>query len=389
MNNGVKNLTTFFLMALLVFGLHQKFQEEAHEKAQRLAERPLFMDELDLQFNDPLEVDTNPDEIVIAVLDTRIDSNHELLKPWTLDELDVLGHLLSKNFKETLSNTLEETDPESLVFLVPALLEELKAASKKYQEDKSDHGTHVAGIIASTLNKNINFISNPEIPIKILPIRAFWGENEFITPSLALAESIVQSVDNGAQIINISGGGYGTNYLEYAALKYAQMHNVTVIVAAGNDGMDLESHNYEERYYPCSFNLDNVICVGSINKKGSPSKFSNWGDYFIDISAPGERIVSSVPKQSVSSGVSFIWAEMDGTSMATPRVSAVAAIMKNRNPALTPKDIKELLISTSTKNRFSQNRFKGILNAKKALNQSDIRLYFEPLEVLSNPDVSK
>lgn len=187
-----------------------------------------------------------------------------------------------------------------------------------------NHGTHVAGIIAATINKA--GISGIAPNIKIMPVDVFNGDGANIYD---VAEGIMYAVDHKADILNLSLGSYYYSYpLEYA-VNYAKSKGVLVVAAAGND-------DTSEYTYPAA--LPAVLGVSATDSLDRITQFSNYGDY-IDFAAPGMNIYSTV------SGSKY--ANMSGTSMASPIVSGVSALILSKNPFLSPAQVESILIKSS------------------------------------------
>ena len=183
-------------------------------------------------------------------------------------------------------------------------------------QDLFGHGTHIAGIIAQNTPGNV----------RIMPIRVFDEKGD--APDSIIVKGIDYAVKNGANIINMSLGGYGTTAYLDKAVDYAVSRGVMIVASAGNDARDI-SH-----YYPAAF--PEVIAVGATGSNGDLLYFSNTGE-FIDICAPGEKVVSAMPGNST--GVK------SGTSMAAPLVSSAAAMLMLEDPARSLTDIENILFS--------------------------------------------
>ncbi|XKE94013.1 S8 family serine peptidase [Metaplanococcus flavidus] len=211
-----------------------------------------------------------------------------------------------------------------------------------------NHGTHVAGIIAGQ-GDNYQFGTGVAPKTSIIPVDVFVGEQAY---SSDVITGIYYAVSQGADIINMSIGGYNYNYAYNNAVQYAHQSGVLVIAAAGNDNTDVPM-------YPASY--DNVISVGSTDSYGQLSYFSNYGDY-IDVVAPGSFIYSTLPYQSIGS--------MSGTSMATPVVAGVAALILANEPTLTNDELADRIISTAVDmGSYGADYYYGygLVNAKQAL----------------------
>lgn len=190
--------------------------------------------------------------------------------------------------------------------------------SNTYQPDV--HGTHVAGIIAASMNKI--GIAGIAPGVKIMPINVFSGEYAELYD---IAEAIYYAADHGADVINLSLGVDSYSYVMESAAHYAQTKGVVLVAAAGND--DTNAYTY-----PAA--LPDVIGVSATDSSDRITDFSNYGEY-IDFAAPGVNIYSTV------SGSTYRL--MSGTSMAAPVISGVSALVLSKNPFLTPAQVKEIL----------------------------------------------
>eukprot|EP00438_Fugacium_kawagutii_P007972 Skav221217 [mRNA] locus=scaffold2467:174052:178680:- [translate_table: standard] len=161
----------------------------------------------------------------------------------------------------------------------------------------------------------------------------------------------------GAHLSSNSWGGGSYSQALVAAIQAAEEANQVFIVAAGNDGQD----NEVSPMYPCNYNLPNMICVASADQYGDLSEFSNWGTNVVHIVAPGSRIVSTYLQNSYES--------LSGTSMATPHVAGVAALVLDRVPSLGPSVLKQVILDSAV--RYAKFASKvstgGLLNAHGAL----------------------
>ncbi|KAI7255432.1 hypothetical protein KC345_g11133, partial [Hortaea werneckii] len=131
------------------------------------------------------------------------------------------------------------------------------------------------------------------------------------------------------KVINLSLGNYADSQFLHDAIKYAYDRDIVIVSASGND-------NTERPGYPAAY--DEVIAVAATNSTGDRASFSNYGDY-IDVAAPGESIASTYPDNQ--------YAALSGTSMASPHVAALAGLVRSLNPALTNKEVMELLTSNA------------------------------------------
>lgn len=206
--------------------------------------------------------------------------------------------------------------------------------------DVADHGTHVAGIIGAKRNNELGLNGVAEnVELMILRAVPYGDESD---KDIALA--IRYAVDNGAQIINMSFGKKHSPYKEMVqeAIQYAASKNVLLIHAAGNDAANIDEITFHPKHAFDGYTADNWINVGALDQKIGKNvcaSFTNYGQTLVDIYAPGVQIYSTVP----GSKYEF----MDGTSMASPVVSGVAALVLSYYPELTAKELKTILIDSA------------------------------------------
>lgn len=211
-------------------------------------------------------------------------------------------------------------------------------------EDKKDakHGTHVAGIIAANRinDKGIKGVAGN---VLIMPIRAVPDGDEY---DKDIALGIRYAVDNGAKVINTSFGKYFSTHPDWVmeAIAYAAENDVLIVNAAGNEGIDLDETrvypNDETPENPTNF-VDNFINVGSITSEyggNLVSGFSNYGDNSVDVFAPGSSIYATTPLNT--------YEFLQGTSMASPSVAGVAAMVRSIYPKLSAAQVKQILMDS-------------------------------------------
>ena len=240
----------------------------------------------------------------------------------------------------------------------------------------ASHGTHVAGIIGAVRNNDIG-INGIAGDVKIMVIRCVPNGDE---RDKDVANSIYYAVNNGAKIINMSFGKAYSPYKKYVdkAVKYAEKKGVLLVHAAGNDGQNNdEMPNFPNAQYLNGKIAQNWIEVGASswqNEGNFVAPFSNYGKKSVDVFAPGMRIYSTIPGNKYKS--------MQGTSMASPVVTGVAALVLSYYPDLSATQLKEILLKSvenfgdeqitipGTKKTAafkSISKTGGIINAYKAL----------------------
>ncbi len=203
------------------------------------------------------------------------------------------------------------------------------------------HGTHVAGIIAGVRNNNLggDGIANN---VEIMTIRAVPDGDEY---DKDIALGIRYAVDNGAKIINGSFGKAFSPHKQwvYDAIKYAENKDVLIVHAAGNDAKNIDfADNYPNDSDDKKTEFaDNLITIGALNfEYGSKivASFSNFGEINVDVFAPGVKIYSSTPNNT--------YKYEQGTSMASPNVAGVAALIRSYYPNLSAKEVKHILMDS-------------------------------------------
>lgn len=156
--------------------------------------------------------------------------------------------------------------------------------------DHHGHGTHVAGIIAARGNNGLGTAGvcwNARImAVRVMDALGFGS-------SASIFSGIDFARENGAKVVNMSLGGSEFDAAYYDAMTRAQNAGVLVVVAAGNDGVDVDVSG--NATYPCNFTHPNVLCVAALDQRFELAEFSNWGGTSVDVAAPGTNIVATWP----------------------------------------------------------------------------------------------
>jgi len=198
--------------------------------------------------------------------------------------------------------------------------------------DDHSHGTHVSGTIAGIGNNSAGVVGvNWES--SIMAVKFLCGDG---SGTLAGA---VQAIDYatmmGARVMNNSWGGGGFNQALLDSITNANKQGALFVAAAGNNRAD----NDKYPNYPASYKVPNVVSVAAIDNKGQLASFSAYGKTTTHVSAPGVNVMSSVAGGGYES--------YSGTSMATPHVVGVAALVLSKFPNISAVQLKELLMKTS------------------------------------------
>ncbi|MDN5353231.1 MAG: serine protease [Clostridiales bacterium] len=195
--------------------------------------------------------------------------------------------------------------------------------------DDNGHGTHVSGIIAAVPNNGIGIAGIVgATPVTLIPIKVL---NENGSGTLDdIVSGIEYAIDLQVDIINLSVGANGMNEAIESALNDAAAHDIAVFVAAGNDGASSDGSSFTVS--PATYT------VAATNPVETTTSFSNYGNA-VDIAAPGKKVLSTIPN-----GEYEAW---DGTSMATPIVTGIAAMMLSESPNLSAAQIYSILSDTA------------------------------------------
>ena len=203
-------------------------------------------------------------------------------------------------------------------------------------DDDGGHGTHVAGIIGAQGNNALG-VTGVNWDVNVMALKFLDENGEGNTADAANA--IDYAVAHGARVINASWGGPSFSQALYGAIKRAGDRGVMVVAAAGNEG----NNSDVKPDYPAAFDLPNIVSVAATDRSDQLLDFSNFGAKSVDLAAPGDDVLSTVPTLSDPSG----YAAFSGTSMAAPFVSGAAALYLAKYPGATVDQIKSALMQTA------------------------------------------
>lgn len=256
--------------------------------------------------------DVNPGSraVVVAVVDNAIQTNHPDLQANMLAGID-------------LADEDNDPNPPSALFA---------------------HGTHVAGIVGAVSNNGIGVASAGNNRVKILPVKATGNGSDYRNVDKGY-EGVLWAANNGASIISLSWGSTEYSQAEQEVIDYAHGKGIVVVAAAGNEETFRTS-------YPAAHK--HVISVASLDNDDKKSSFSNYGNW-VDISAPGRGILSTVPFN--------LYGSFNGTSMSTPLVSSALAYIWSCFPTLTPAQLENILYKTADNLDAANPAYKGLLGA--------------------------
>lgn len=264
----------------------------------------------------------NKRQVKLAIIDTGIDIYHEDLNTsiWKNEQEEVNGLDDDGNGYVDDINGWNFVDNNNLV----------------YTGEKDSHGTHEAGIIAATWNGfGISGISDSRY-VKIMPLKILDDNN--MGNSISIKKAILYARDKGADIVNLSLTTYDYDEELYEIMKNS---NMLFVVSSGNGenltGFDID----KKKVYPAAYELNNIISVANMNIDGNIEKSSNYGKTSVDIAAPGNFIISTLPNNK--------YGIKSGTSMAAALVSGIMALCYSARPDMDINYLREAILNTGIK----------------------------------------
>jgi subtilisin family serine protease len=295
----------------------------------------------------------SPKQVIVAVVDTGVDHNHEDLKD-----------IMWSNEKEIKGNGIDDDNNGYIddIHGINVLERDEQGRATMNTMASHWHGTHVSGTIAAEQNNGIG-IAGVANNVKIMAIRTVPDDSDELDSNIV--EAYLYAAKMGARIINCSfgkavneGGMVVRDTINQIAKK-----NVLVVISAGNDSMGPMSwHDIDTSpKYPASFDSANTLVIASTTSAGDLSSFSNVGARGVDVASPGSNIYSTINGNKYSMA--------SGTSMAAPNASGVAAMVLGHFPNLKTASLKKVLMDSVTKVPAFKGKMvtEGRLNLKAAL----------------------
>jgi len=291
-------------------------------------------------------------KVIIAIIDTGVDYTHPDLAPnmWIN-----IGEIPGNQIDDDKNGYIDDVYGYDFI------------NGTNDPIDENFHGTHCAGIIAAVANNGIG-IAGVTGSAQIMALK--FQEAGYGTMAAAIS-AIEYARGMGAKIINASWGWEAKGQALKEAIEKAKEEGILVIASAGNRQEDID----ERPHYPASYDSDNIISVAATDLNDELALFdfggSNYGHNSVDLGAPGLNIYSTVPKTIDSFECSYqgCYTAQSGTSMATPYVTGVAALLWSFQPELTYQQVKAKILSSVDKipGLEKKNVTGGRLNAYKAL----------------------
>jgi len=304
----------------------------------------------DIDAPEAWDIFTGDPNTLVAIIDTGVDINHEDLVDniWTNP-----GETGPDGFGGNKENNGIDDDGNGFVDDVHGW------DFRNEDNDPADghgHGTHVSGTVCGKGNNNKG-VAGVVWSCKLVPLK-FLSDGGSGWTSDAV-EAVQYSTDMGVNLSNNSWGGGGFSQSLFDAIKAARDQIGHIFcAAAGNDGRDTDL----APHYPSSYNLDSIISVAAIDRNDNMASFSNWGATSVDLGAPGVSIRSSLPGNT--------YASWSGTSMATPHVCGVVALVFGLHPEWSYDQIINRIFSTvrPVASMSGNTVTGGVVNAYDAIN---------------------
>lgn len=296
----------------------------------------------------------NPDDIIVAIIDTGIDSQHPALK----EKLWLNKGEIGKDAwgQEKASNGIDDDQN--------GYIDDIHGwnfvDNNANLQDENGHGTHISGIIAA---KEIDGIRGIAHNAKIMVLKYYSPDitgQQNLNNTIAAIEYATQM---GAHIINYSAGGSVPSELEKLAIQKAADKNILFVAAAGNNAENSDI----KPFYPADYNLPNILSVTAVNRSKSILPSSNFGGKTIDLAAPGHNIYSTLPKNR--------YGFLTGTSQATAFASGLAALTwGTKSYYTTPQEVITHLIASGKfeDKLINKSRNAIVLNSKRSIAMSSL-----------------
>jgi len=285
------------------------------------------------------DMQTGSRDIVVAVIDTGINYNDpDLINNMWVNELEKNGE---PGVDDDGNGYVDDIHGYNFV------------SDNGDPLDDNNHGSHCAGTIGAEGNNGVGVVGvNWQVRMMALKFLSGTGGGTLE----AAIKAIDYATDKKVDVMNNSWGGGGKSDLLEEAIERAEQAGILFVAAAGNS----RSNNDTRPSYPASYPTPNVVSVAAINQRGSLASFSNYGRRTVHIAAPGVDILIT--------GKSNNLIKLSGTSMATPHVVGVAALLLANEPDLSYQEVKERLLTTSVpRTNLSGSISHGVLNAYNTL----------------------
>ena len=260
------------------------------------------------------DLSTGSDATVVAVIDTGVDYTHP----------DLAANIWV-NPGEIAANGIDD-DGNGYIDDLHGINAVDGALNPGNPFDDHYHGTHVAGTIGAVGNNGVGVVGvNHRVKIMALKFIAASGSGQLADAIKAIDYMVNMKVLYGINVLvsNNSWGGGGYSLALQQAIQRARSAGIIFVAAAGNEASDTDAWET----YPAAYEVDNVVSVAALGQDQRLASFSNYGESSVDIAAPGDGILSTLPANT--------YGNLSGTSMATPHVAGALALLFAREPGLS------------------------------------------------------
>lgn len=289
-------------------------------------------------------------DIIVAIIDTGVDINHEDLKANLWRNPGETG--IDDKGRDKATNGI---DDDGNGFVDDVYGWNFVSNNNKL-DDNHGHGCHIGCLIGAEAGNGKGIIGiAPQVSLMILK---YYDPKHPNTDNLKnTIKAIEYAIKMGANIINYSGGGTEYSKEEFEAVKLAEQKGILFVAAAGNE----KSNSDKNKFYPADYGLKNIISVTAIDTGTKILPSSNYGVETVDIAAPGDQMLSCLPNNT--------YGKMTGTSQATALVSGGAALIMAHKKITDPAEVKKYILSTGDVDTSLINRIRTSrkLNLFKAL----------------------
>jgi thermitase len=262
------------------------------------------------------DIQTDSKDVVVAVIDTGVDYNHE----------DLAGNMW-RNPDEVPSNGIDD-DGNGIVDDIHGA-NFVPTTPTGDPMDDNNHGTHVSGTIGA-LTHNTTGVAGTSWKPQIMALKFLSASGSGST--VGAIKAIEYAIAKNADIMSNSWGGGGFSQALEDAIQLANDQGILFTAAAGNNNKD----NDQSPHYPSSYEAPNVLAVMATDRTNSKAGFSHYGTQSVDVGAPGVDILSTVRNDQ--------YRQFSGTSMATPHVSGLAALLKQQDNTRDAAQLKQLIM---------------------------------------------
>jgi len=306
-------------------------------------------EDADIDAPEAWDVQTGNKAIIVAILDTGIDTSHpDLVVNLWMNNAEMFGEA---DVDDDDNGYADDFYGYDFVNGAPDPVDDVY------------HGTYVAGIIGAFTN-NMMGMAGVCWNVSLMPLKV--GDAEGVNLDAAIA-AIEYATKSGAKVINASWAGPDYSQSLKNAIDAAGEQGIMFVAAAGND----LSNNDEIPMYPASYESYNIISVLATDSSDRLSRFSNYGRASVDLGEPGEDVLSTLPTEETAAmaeaGLPTEYGVLSGTSVAGPHVAAACALMWSEYPPLSYYHVKHALMQTTDKVLGGLCLSQGRLNLARAL----------------------